>query len=455
MYFRSKTCLFILTILCLLLPYTSIAEASTALTYYVSPTGSDLNPGTLAKPFLTIAKAAKTVSAGEVVIVEAGKYNQHIQLTISGASGAPITFQASGAVVMQGFTIDANYVVINGFEITTKALDSTGWGIYLTGSNDLIENNYVHDTTWGGILLFTTVAKPTLSSNDIVKNNRIYHVGMVGIDVRGRNNIVEDNDISYVVQYPAWLTNPPSWADADGIHFHGQGHILLGNSIHDISYSQPENKSAHIDCFQTFADASHEAAKNIVIENNICNNPYNATSTGSGTSGLTMQDATGSIVIRNNILNADLGAFVGGKGHGDNGIEFFNNDFVSSLTNNAAYEVGMFIDYDTNTVLKNNIFFDFPASQVLVSGGSGLIAGKNIFYNGGAPTADSSYHHTNDLWGVNPLLVSPQNGNYHLQAGSPAIDAGYNLGKLVPNDYAGTLRPKGKGYDIGAYEYVP
>ena len=47
------------------------------------------NPSTQAKPFLTITKAAKMASAGATVVVEAGKYNQHVQLSVSGASGAP------------------------------------------------------------------------------------------------------------------------------------------------------------------------------------------------------------------------------------------------------------------------------------------------------------------------------------------------------------------------------
>jgi len=38
-----------------------------------------------------------------------------------------------------------------------------------------------------------------------------------------------------------------------------------------------------------------------------------------------------------------------------------------------------------------------------------------------------------------------------LLPGSPATDAGLTLA-LVPNDYYGTSRPQGNGYDIGAYE---
>src|SRR5262249_31357167 len=43
-------------------------------TYYVSPTGSDSNPGSEAAPFKTIQKAADIVNPGDAVIVEDGVY---------------------------------------------------------------------------------------------------------------------------------------------------------------------------------------------------------------------------------------------------------------------------------------------------------------------------------------------------------------------------------------------
>lgn len=56
-----------------------------------------------------------------------------------------------------------------------------------------------------------------------------------------------------------------------------------------------------------------------------------------------------------------------------------------------------------------------------------------------------------------PLFVdlsstSPINWNFHLQSGSPCIDAGTS--ENAPNtDIDGDSRPQGKGYDIGADEY--
>jgi hypothetical protein len=52
---------------------------------------------------------------------------------------------------------------------------------------------------------------------------------------------------------------------------------------------------------------------------------------------------------------------------------------------------------------------------------------------------------------VNPRFVNPAAGDYHLSVGSPAADAGTNVG--VTTDLDGIMRPLGEGYDIGAYEF--
>ncbi len=59
------------------------AKASLAATYYVSTSGSDSNPGTQSQPWKTIQKAANTVAAGDTVTVDAGTYNERINVSRS------------------------------------------------------------------------------------------------------------------------------------------------------------------------------------------------------------------------------------------------------------------------------------------------------------------------------------------------------------------------------------
>lgn len=65
--------------------------------YYVSPRGSDSNPGTSVLPFKTLSKAASVVVAGDTVYVRAGTYRERVNLIgKSGTASNWITFQGFG-----------------------------------------------------------------------------------------------------------------------------------------------------------------------------------------------------------------------------------------------------------------------------------------------------------------------------------------------------------------------
>lgn len=66
---------------------------SQGATFYVSPTGSDGNPGTALFPWRTIQKAADTLRPGETAFVRAGLYLENVVITRSGTATAPITIR--------------------------------------------------------------------------------------------------------------------------------------------------------------------------------------------------------------------------------------------------------------------------------------------------------------------------------------------------------------------------
>jgi hypothetical protein len=99
------------------------ASAAFANTLYVdAQRGNNDNDGSAHAPWQTIQKAADFAQPGDTVLVAQGDYPERIHVTRSGAPDRPITFEASGRAVTQGFTITADYIRVMGFEITNHIL---------------------------------------------------------------------------------------------------------------------------------------------------------------------------------------------------------------------------------------------------------------------------------------------------------------------------------------------
>src|SRR4030067_2130516 len=263
-----------------------ISPVAAQTVYYVATTGNDSDPGSESQPWRTIQKAANTMVAGDMVTVMAGSFPERINITRSGSSELPITFQAQGTAITKGFKITASYITVKGFEIANTDYvrwdSGTSAGVYIHGAFNTIEHNYIHDATLGGLKLHGPPQDPTTTHHNSILNNRLYHNEMVGIDVNGRDNLIEGNEVWGTVQcHPALVAiegpGCPNYSavnglDADGMRFFGQGNTFKKNNIHDIRISPPESVNPHIDCFQTWAGTNDELAQDILFEQNYCEN---------------------------------------------------------------------------------------------------------------------------------------------------------------------------------------
>jgi hypothetical protein len=400
--------------------------------YYVATNGNDNNPGTQTSPWRTIQKAANTLIAGQTAYVRAGTYYEKVQITRSGSSGKYITLSAYPG---ESVTIDANGKVgswdgavhvnsANWIRIVGFNVINSGWnGIMISDfsggspSNIYIQNNTIHAIkrsglyaedasyiTYDGNTVYDTQQAGSSggqqnenvniirTNNFEIKNNRVY----------GCPNY-ESIDVKEGSSYGSIHHNDISGAHSAGIYIDAQGRDsqnieIYNNKVHDSLESGARGIAIGVE--------NSGSAKNMKVYNNIVHN-MGAIGIVPGTSY--SAGAVDNIAVVNNVVY-------------DNG-------------QSDGWGGGIIVEYGsaTNMVLRNNIAYG--------NHGRGDIVGN------GHTVQDH-----NLPIGVNPLFVNPGSDNFHLQSGSPAINAGSSI-QFVPSfDMDGSTRPQGTGYDIGAYE---
>lgn len=137
-----------------------------------------------------------------------------------------------------------------------------------------------------------------------------------------------------------------------------------------------------------------------------------------------------------------------------------NNTFYGPATGGKPGQVKLWGAAKSMTI-RNNIFYNTRSvgiSVLSVTSSGGCSIDHNIVYTPGASVAmieslPSGCTQSSNKLNVDPKLVNPTaGGDYHLNAGSPAIDAGAAVSG-VTTDLAGAKRPAGAALDVGAYEY--
>ncbi|MBQ5946921.1 choice-of-anchor Q domain-containing protein [Massilia sp. ST3] len=243
---------------------------------YVSPTGSDSNPGTQTRPVKTITRADALATPGSVVHVAPGVYKVSapsagsvgIRTSKSGTATARIKFVSDvkwGAKIIvsgTGITWDSrgSYVDIDGFDIS----GSGRHGILAAGRNLSMTNNFIHDLTISGgctggggaaIDTYGPVGNVRIDSN-VVRNIGYKMIGtcntVQGIYIANANNVVTNNIVSGVaaVGIQQWHGATASTI-VNNTTFHNKMGILLGQG----------------DSGTTTGSANNYVANNIVYDN--------------------------------------------------------------------------------------------------------------------------------------------------------------------------------------------
>jgi len=479
-------------------------------TYYVSTSGNDNNAGTLSAPWRTIQKAANTVKAGDAVQVRAGTYNEIVTMKTSGnATTGYITFQnypgespiVDGTGLAAGgqtglFSLEGtfNYIIIQGFEIRNFSSSSKGKvpvGIDFEGAGSNIEilNNHIHNIAQTlsscnaanalAVAVYGTQA-PASINNVTLSGNEIDH-NTTGCS----ENVSFDGNVQY------WVMANNKVHDGDNI---GLDNIGFEGVSPSVSYDQArdgwvfQNTIYNISSTtnpvyhnQVGADAYYcDGCTRVIVERNLIHDS-DLSEMASEHSGHT----SSYVIFRNNIIYHSLyvGLSLGGYSKTVGGTDH------CVIVNNSLWNDGTFgnsglgefqIQYNaTNNTVENNIFDDYTlSSKYLVydftsSVPNPAVMDDNAYYDTAGMTGALFDWQAKSLTGfsayktasgqethsqfADPLYVNITTSpyNFDLASGSPAINAGTNLGVNTVGvlDYAGNPRVNGSGQiNVGAYE---
>lgn len=431
-----------------------------AATYEVSPSGNDANSGAPGSPWKTIQKAANFVSPGDTVQIGAGTYKERIAFNRSGAANAPVTFRAVAGAVVDGTGFpgsstgtqmldisNVSYLTIDGLAIK----NSPGWGIYLGGSATHIELTGLDVSASAASGVFITPSTPNRSYS-IVRKSKVHDNAGGGIVVwlaPGGYFLIEDNQ-SY---------NNAGAGNYDGIQVGGgdgsSNHVVVRRNV-AYGNGQGNDGADQIDL------GGHAIGDHFLVEENDARGPGGVMKVHQAWGGI-------GIIARRNRLSG-IGFAVYGF---PTPAVYYNNTIVDA----AGHALQIFddradpapgrslggFDFRNNLVLQSsnylfllngvagyNIDVRYPslvfATNMYKFTAKGIGWSPRIFdaqnpdpagalefaaYQAANPPFLQDIGSKRITSALTSVFVNPTARDYHLAAGSPAIDAGGPLTKAT------------------------
>jgi hypothetical protein len=435
---------------------------------YVAPSGSNSASGSKTAPLKTIQAALDRAQPGVTVCVSGGTYRERLTVKRSGASGAFVTLRPApgehvrlfgeGARGANGdhmiFLGGVAYVRVVGLEIrgAGRVDDASGVRIEGAGHHLEIRDNEIHEMRGESAMGITVYGTDGAGVHDLVIDRNVIHdcepahseALVVNGNVRAfritRNTVRDVNNIGIDVIGGESVSSefPDDGVVADNL-------VERANSAYDGSA----------------AGIYSDGASNLVIERNIVTGCDFGIEIGAENPGV----VTTNVIVRNNFLyrNFKAGLIFGGydadRGR-VRGVAFVHNTLSANARPNErtphGYQGGaegeIIVQWANDCVIANNILVGIEDAGAFVAFGgeaSGIAITNNLYWNPGTLVARPS-----DARAVvaDPLLADPGAGDFHLRAGSPAIDAASARADCGEMDLDKGPRVGGAAADLGADE---
>lgn len=363
----------------------------------------------------------------------------------------------------------------------------TGGGVFVIGATGILSNNWVYGNTAGaygsGGGLYLLDSDAALRSNTVTTNtaNALYGGGLYTLYSDGElvDNVFSGN----VAGWGGAVFLEFSPAMLVGNEFSGNSCAMAGGAlnVHTSDATIAGNTLVGNQAFQTGGAMRLYDSAAIIMDNFIAGNTatgwggalhlWASPSTLSGNTiwdnTATAADSTGGAVefwlsdatLINNFIADNRAGTVGTALFvvWNSSPRLLHNTIARNTATSGGDGSAIYVDYyqGPSTVwLTDTILVSHTVGISVTSGNAAILEatlwGDDAWGNGkdwgGVGTIVTG---TVNLWDV-PAFVAPDEGNYHIDPGSAAVDAGVDAG--VAWDVDGEPRPMGASYDIGADE---
>ncbi|WP_437579552.1 right-handed parallel beta-helix repeat-containing protein [Sorangium sp. So ce887] len=408
----------------------------------------------------TIQAGLDAAAAGDTVLVKAGTYNENVSFRRSGTAAAGcITLKGEAGAILDGsgkrgvgINISSkSYIRVAGMTVQNFKGADTPIGIGASGSSSFLEirDNVVHHIESSedahGIALYGTSATPM--TEILIDGNEIRDCKLGSSE----SLVLNGNVTNFVVSRNTIHDNDNIGIDFIGFEGHGPAgsdQARNGVCVDNIVYNITSARNPAYDGERAADGIYVDGGRDIVIERNKVDNSDIGIEVASEHRGRT----TSNITVRNNFVsrsyqgNIMVGGYETSVGNAAN----------ISVLNNTLYQAAggeIIIQNNSDGVLiQNNILYARSGNDYVSSGSNNrnVRVDNNIFF--GASRSSAGDFTDPRARFVDPRLVGPPS-DLHLTSGSPAVDAGIDLGgQSGTSDIDGAPRTGGARIDIGADE---